>query len=135
MEIMSDGDFGSGGYAPVSNKNILDCITMSRDEYERAKANGSLGESHIAITVDEPTTSTIAYKPNEWDTTVQSSASIYDQKFKEIWDKLNTAVTYIHKCKCCGAELELPDDNKGVFHCKFCNATYAIGTLQFNSTY
>lgn len=54
-------------------------------------------------------------------------------KMQEMEDKLNRSVTYIHECKSCGGKLELPEDNKGVFHCKYCNAVYAIGTYRFNS--
>ena len=53
---------------------------------------------------------------------------------EEINKKLNRTVSMIHNCQNCGATLEI-QENHPIFHCKYCNTTYVIGTLRTNSTY
>ena len=49
-------------------------------------------------------------------------------------DKVNRTVGYVHNCRDCGAKLEI-DIDKGIFHCKYCGATYIVGAVQPNVTY
>ena len=43
-------------------------------------------------------------------------------------------VSLVHNCANCGATLEI-EENKPVFHCKYCGSTYIIGPTQIYSHY
>jgi predicted RNA-binding Zn-ribbon protein involved in translation (DUF1610 family) len=43
-------------------------------------------------------------------------------------------ISLIHNCTNCGAQLEV-EENKPIFHCKYCGSTYVIGTAQVRSHY
>lgn len=66
-------------------------------------------------------------------TTVGSNHNL-EEEIKRIWSRLNRTVSLVHNCKNCGAKLEI-DENKPIFHCKYCGSTYLLGAVQPNSTY
>ena len=66
--------------------------------------------------------------------TVDNRIDKTEKLLEEIQKRLNNTISYVHQCACCGAHLEIPE-NRPVFHCRYCNATYLIGTLQLNSNY
>jgi DNA-directed RNA polymerase subunit RPC12/RpoP len=43
-------------------------------------------------------------------------------------------ISLIHNCATCGATLDI-EENKPVFHCKYCGSTYVIGPAQIYSHY
>ncbi len=43
-------------------------------------------------------------------------------------------ISLIHNCANCGATLDI-EENKPVFHCKYCGSTYVIGPAQIYSHY
>lgn len=43
-------------------------------------------------------------------------------------------ISLVHNCANCGAQLEI-EENKPVFHCKYCGSTYVIGPAQIYSHY
>ena len=47
---------------------------------------------------------------------------------------MNKKIFLIHNCTNCGATLNI-EENKPVFHCKYCDSTYLIGTAQIYSNY
>ena len=57
-----------------------------------------------------------------------------ENKITEIMKRLNRTVSLVHNCANCGAQLNI-EENKPVFHCKYCGSTYLIGTAQIYSNY
>lgn len=68
-----------------------------------------------------------------WDSISDGNNSLKEE-LQKIWDRLNRTVSLVHNCKNCGAKLEI-DENKPIFHCKYCGSTYIIGAVQPNSVY
>ena len=67
-------------------------------------------------------------------TTTSLMPSLQDE-IKKLWDKINnTHISLVHNCANCGAQLEI-EENKPVFHCKYCGSTYIIGPAQVYSHY
>jgi len=50
----------------------------------------------------------------------------------KIWEKLNTSVNMVHNCQNCGATLEI-EENKPIFHCKYCGSAYIVGSARLKS--
>lgn len=69
---------------------------------------------------------------------LQDSISIKNNllecKIEEIVNKLNRTISLVHNCANCGAQLHI-EENKPVFHCKYCGSTYLIGTAHIYSNY
>lgn len=57
-----------------------------------------------------------------------------EEKIKELLKKMPTHVSLVHNCATCGATLNI-EENKPVFHCKYCGSTYVIGPAQIYSHY
>lgn len=56
------------------------------------------------------------------------------EELKELKTRVNRTVALVHNCQRCGATLEV-DEHKSVFCCKYCGATYLLGSIQPNSVY
>lgn len=55
-------------------------------------------------------------------------------ELKELKARVNRTVALVHNCQRCGASLEI-DEHKSIFCCKYCGATYLLGSIQPNSVY
>ena len=55
-------------------------------------------------------------------------------ELKELKSRVNRTVALVHNCQKCGASLEV-DEHKSIFCCKYCGATYLLGSVQPNSVY
>lgn len=55
-------------------------------------------------------------------------------ELKELKTRVNRTVALVHNCQKCGASLEV-DEHKSIFCCKYCGATYLLGSVQPNSVY
>ena len=55
-------------------------------------------------------------------------------ELKELKARVNRTVALVHNCQKCGASLEV-DEHKSIFCCKYCGATYLLGSVQPNSVY
>lgn len=55
----------------------------------------------------------------------------YEDIFHRMMEKFNKRPIIEHKCHNCGGIIEL-DEDKHIFHCPYCNTTYAIGTNMIN---
>lgn len=55
-------------------------------------------------------------------------------ELKELKARVNRTVALVHNCQRCGASLEV-DEHKSIFCCKYCGATYLLGSIQPNSVY
>lgn len=55
-------------------------------------------------------------------------------ELKELKARVNRTVALVHNCQRCGASLEV-DEHKSIFCCKYCGATYLLGSVQPNSVY
>jgi DNA-directed RNA polymerase subunit RPC12/RpoP len=55
-------------------------------------------------------------------------------KLQKQMENMNKKIFLIHNCANCGATLNI-EENKPVFHCKYCGSTYLIGTAQIYSNY
>lgn len=56
------------------------------------------------------------------------------RELKELKARVNRTVALVHNCQRCGATLEV-DEHKAIFCCKYCGATYLLGSVQPNSVY
>lgn len=56
------------------------------------------------------------------------------KELKELKTRVNRTVALVHNCQRCGASLEV-DEHKSIFCCKYCGATYLLGSIQPNSVY
>lgn len=56
------------------------------------------------------------------------------EELKELKTRVNRTVALVHNCQRCGATLEV-DEHKSIFCCKYCGATYLLGSVQPNSVY
>lgn len=65
-----------------------------------------------------------------------SSVNIQElmKELKELKTRVNRTVALVHNCQKCGASLEI-DEHKSIFHCRYCGATYLLGSVQPNSVY
>lgn len=52
----------------------------------------------------------------------------------ELTNKVNRTVSMVHNCRQCGAKLEI-EENKPIFHCKYCGTTYIVGAINVNAIY
>ena len=84
----------------------------------------------LSITDTKPT---LTFTGNTPAMTVIESPNVMEE-IKEIWARLNRTVSLVHNCQNCGAKLEI-EENKPVFHCKYCGSTYLIGAVQPHSRY
>lgn len=74
---------------------------------------------------------------DEFNTKVNSIQNCLEYEINELKDKLknmNKHISLIHNCANCGATLNI-EENKPVFHCKYCGSAYLIGTAQIYSNY
>ena len=67
-------------------------------------------------------------------TTIATENDSIKQQLEKIMNKLNKTISLVHNCANCGAQLNI-EENKPVFHCKYCGSTYLIGTAQIYSNY
>lgn len=67
-------------------------------------------------------------------TTIVTENDSIKQQLEKIMNKLNKTISLVHNCANCGAQLNI-EENKPVFHCKYCGSTYLIGTAQIYSNY
>lgn len=58
----------------------------------------------------------------------------FEDEINKIKQMLNSKVTLVHNCQNCGATLNL-EENKPLFHCRYCGSTYLIGTQRLMQTY
>ena len=86
------------------------------------------------ITPTTRTISTISLSNGEDYSIVSAGESKLQKEIKEIWDRLNKSVSLVHNCANCGATLHI-EENKPVFHCKYCGSTYIVGATQIYSNY
>ena len=98
------------------------------DKEEDAIIN-SKNDTNI-VSTNQRTISSINLNGQSYDINVPS----IDAEIQKIWERLNTQVSLVHNCANCGATLEI-EENKPVFHCKYCGSTYIIGPAQLNSHY
>lgn len=56
------------------------------------------------------------------------------KELQELKTRVNKTVALVHNCQRCGATLEV-DEHKSIFCCKYCGATYLLGSVQPNSVY
>ncbi|MBO4541637.1 MAG: hypothetical protein J5725_00495 [Bacteroidales bacterium] len=52
----------------------------------------------------------------------------------DIESKINNKMFLVHNCQNCGATLEI-EENKPLFHCKYCGSAYVIGASRIYSEY
>lgn len=74
---------------------------------------------------------------DEFDTKVNNIQNYLEYEINELKNKLtnmNKHISLIHNCANCGATLTV-EENKPVFHCKYCGSAYLIGTAQIYSNY
>lgn len=67
-------------------------------------------------------------------THVEDGFSEMMRELKELKARVNRTVALVHNCQRCGATLEV-DEHKAIFCCKYCGATYLLGSVQPNSVY
>ena len=72
------------------------------------------------------------YDIDETNNYVGKSVGNLENEINKIWEKLNTSVNMIHNCQNCGATLEI-EENKPIFHCKYCNSVYVVGSARLKS--
>ena len=65
---------------------------------------------------------------------IDATVDAVQDEISKIWERLNKTVSLVHNCANCGAQLEI-EENKPVFHCKYCGSTYVIGSTQIHSHY
>lgn len=78
----------------------------------------------ITVTSDNP------YITNSFDTIEDTLM----KRLQELESRMNRTVALVHNCQRCGASLEV-DEHKSIFCCKYCGATYLLGSVQPNSVY
>ena len=78
----------------------------------------------ITVTSDNP------YITNSFDTIEDTLM----KRLQELESRMNRTVALVHNCQRCGASLEI-DEHKSIFCCKYCGATYLLGSVQPNSVY
>ena len=67
-------------------------------------------------------------------TTIATENDSIKQQLEKIMNKLHKTISLVHNCANCGAQLNI-EENKPLFHCKYCGSTYLIGTAQIYSNY
>ena len=67
-----------------------------------------------------------------YDLNIQLQNSMAEQY--KLKDQLNKKVMLVHNCANCGATLNI-EENKPIFHCRYCGSTYIIGATQLYSNY
>lgn len=83
----------------------------------------------------ETSNSNLVYTKTDWSikpTTIDIPN--IEKELEEIKNRLNGRVLLKHKCKSCGANLEI-EENKPIINCKYCGSVYSFGTEQIYSTY
>lgn len=78
--------------------------------------------------------STIEVQGNTFDIRDRGLEEAVSEQIDKIWNKLNKTISLVHNCANCGATLNI-EENKPVFHCKYCGSTYLVGTAQIYSNY
>lgn len=92
-----------------------------------AAIDKSIFENHepsVTFTSDNP------YITNSFDTIEDTLM----KRLQELESRMNRTVALVHNCQRCGASLEI-DEHKSIFCCKYCGATYLLGSVQPNSVY
>ena len=112
------------------------------DEYKNLKTQL---DNHVpCITTTKNWSVTLPDAPNLYNVltttdipSVDYSVNTIKEMMKELNElkrRVNRTVALVHNCKCCGASLEVNED-KPIFHCRYCGATYLLGSVQPNSVY
>lgn len=68
------------------------------------------------------------------DNNFKASINNLENEINFIIQKMSTHISLVHNCANCGATLNI-EENKPVFHCKYCGSTYLVGTAQIYSNY
>ena len=114
---------------PVTEQNLL---TMKNSD--KGKVTTSIAQEGSFIKdsneIDRRTISSVKIGGQSYDINIPS----VDAEIKKIWNRLNMQISLVHNCANCGATLEI-EENKPVFHCKYCGSTYIIGPAQIYSHY
>lgn len=101
-------------------------------------------ERTFSFTIDNATIDTSLFKGSS-EITFASTSPIENNisapdimglmtELKELKARVNRTVALVHNCQRCGASLEV-DEHKSIFCCKYCGATYLLGSVQPNSVY
>ena len=120
---------------------VLEPEEKHKDAYQyiqRFKPN-----EKFSFTIDNATMDTSLFQASP-EVTFTSTAPIVDdastdiynlvKELKELKARVNRTVALVHNCQKCGASLEV-DEHKSIFCCKYCGATYLLGSVQPNSVY
>lgn len=114
---------------------ISDCVTV-RNDWDGRRTIQKLLVDGMEYEINNNTELTDKF---QWETD-ELRGKIYSDRYElenqitEIMKRLNRTVSLVHNCANCGATLNI-EENKPVFHCKYCGSTYLIGTTQIYSTY
>ncbi len=95
----------------------IDGATIDTSVFENYKPS-------VTFTSDNP------YITNSFDTIEDTLM----KRLQELESRMNRTVALVHNCQRCGASLEV-DEHKSIFCCKYCGATYLLGSVQPNSVY
>ena len=117
-----------GEFSQISFSKLSDGMSFLNDDIKRQKEDIEKQKYNVTMLQER----LMGYEATKSET--EARINMTEQALEYIQSRLNRTVTLVHQCACCGAHLEIPE-NKPVFHCKYCNATYLIGTLQLNSNY
>jgi DNA-directed RNA polymerase subunit RPC12/RpoP len=104
------------------NKGCWKCEVHDRSTYTTTSLN------------NYPYVTTASTSNQYSDNTISDGFDDLRKELEEMKRRMNTKVSLIHNCANCGAQLEI-DENKPIFHCKYCGSTYIIGAQQVNATY
>jgi len=104
------------------NKGCWKCEVYDRSTYTEISSN------------NYPYVTTASTSNQYSDNTISDGFDDLRKELEEMKRRMNTKVSLIHNCANCGAQLEV-DENKPIFHCKYCGSTYIIGAQQVNATY
>lgn len=85
------------------------------------------------------TRTTTRVDDNPYEITLLNPSESMQDEIKELKEKLQELsqvkkISLVHNCVNCGARLDV-EENKPVFHCKYCGSTYIIGPQQILSAY
>lgn len=120
---------------------VLEPEKEHKDMYqyvERFKPN-----EKFSFTVENATIDTKLFEPSSEVTfrsitpptdNIEDGISNLMAELKELKARVNRTVALVHNCQRCGASLEV-DEHKSIFCCKYCGATYLLGSVQPNSVY
>lgn len=129
-------------FTNTNHELVLEPEKEHKDAYqyiERFKPN-----EKFSFTIDNATIDTSLFKGSP-EVTFTSTTPIVDAisapdisslmaELKELKARVNRTIALVHNCQKCGASLEV-DEHKSIFCCKYCGATYLLGSVQPNSVY